>query len=131
MYLRFAKNLFLISLIPLLFVYLIPTSWIVYFLGEEWSQLMVIARIMVVWLCVWFVSSSLSFIYMRLGKQKQMLFYDVIHLGLAAAGFFIAYAIKSSVYSALWGFTIAQVLFYLFIIYIAVKFIRNADESKL
>lgn len=131
MYLRFAKNLFLISLVPLLFVYLIPTSWIVYFLGEKWSQLMVIARIMVVWLCVWFVASSLSFIYMRLGKQRQMLLYDVLHLGLVAAGFFIAYAVKPTVYSALWGFTIAQVIFYLFVIYIAVKFIKNTDEGKL
>ncbi|MDF2436736.1 MAG: O-antigen translocase [Bacteroidota bacterium] len=131
MYKRFSKNLFLISLVPLLFVYLIPTSLVVYFLGEKWSELMVIARVMVIWLCVWFVSSSLSFIYMRLGKQKQMLMYDLLHLIIVGAGFYIAYFIKPTVYSALWGFTIAQVAFYLFIIYVAIRFIHKADENTL
>ncbi|MGQ0829493.1 MAG: lipopolysaccharide biosynthesis protein [Bacteroidota bacterium] len=130
-YLRFSKKLFWISLVPLLFVYLIPASWVIYFLGEQWSELMVIARIMVVWLCIWFVASSLSFIYMRLGKQKQMLLYDLVHLLLVGIGFFAAYFIKPTVYSALWGFTISQVVFYLFVIYVAIKFIRKADESAL
>jgi lipopolysaccharide exporter len=131
MYMRFTRNLFLISLLPLLFVYLIPTSLVVYFLGEKWSELMVIARIMVIWLCLSFVSSSLSFIYMRLGKQKQMLLYDLVHLVLVVAGFYIAYFFKPSLYSALWGFTIAQCFFYLFIIYIAIRFIKKADEKTL
>jgi lipopolysaccharide exporter len=129
MYKRFAKNLFLISLVPLLFVYLIPTSFVVYFLGEKWAALMVIARIMVVWLCVWFVASSLSFIYMRLGKQKQMLLYDLIHLLMVGIGFYAAYMIKPTVNSALWGFTIAQVIFYLFVIYIAIRFIKKANQK--
>lgn len=131
MYKRFAKNLFLISLVPLLFVYLIPTSFVVYFLGEKWSELMLIARVMVIWLCVWFVASSLSFIYMRLGKQKQMLLYDLLHLLIVGAGFYSAYFINPTMYSALWGFTIAQVIFYLFIIYIAIRFIHKADEKTL
>jgi O-antigen/teichoic acid export membrane protein len=131
MYLRFSKNLFFISLVPLAMVYLIPTSWIVYFLGEKWSELMAIARIMVIWLCVWFVASSLSFIYMRLGKQKEMFLYDIVHLLIVGIGFYTAYYISPTVYSALWGFTIAQVLFYLFVIYIAIRFIKKADEKIL
>lgn len=132
MYKRFAKNLSLVALLPILFVYLIPTNWVVYLLGDTWSELMGIARIMVLWLGVWFVSSSLSFIYLRLGKQKQMLFFDFIHLGLIILGFYTAYFFNPTVNSALWGFTIAQVVFYLFVIYIAIRFIKKSvDEDPI
>lgn len=127
-YKRFAKNLGLISLVPLLFVYLIPTSLVVFILGESWTELIIIARIMVLWLCVWFVSSSLSFIYMRLGKQKQMLLFDVLHLLIVIISFFVAYFIQPTLISTLWGFTIAQIVFYLFVIYIAIHFIKRADK---
>lgn len=131
MYKRFAKNLALVALIPLMLVYLIPTSIVVNLLGENWSSLIIIARIMVVWLSVWFVSSSLSFIYMRLGKQRQMLIYDILHVILIIIGFYTGYFAKQSLESALWGFTIAQVIFYLFVIYIAIRFIKNVDEEML
>lgn len=130
-YKRFVKNLALLALLPLLFVYLIPTSGVVYLLGDSWAELMPIARIMVLWLSVWFVSSSLSFIYIRLGKQRAMMIYDFLHLILIIFGFSIAYYLKSTVESALWGFTFAQIIFYLFVIYIAIHFIKTTDESKL
>lgn len=131
MYKRFAKNLMLIALVPILLVYLIPSSWVAQLLGEEWLHLMDIARIMVLWLAVWFVSSSLSFIYMRLRKQQVMMFYDFMHLILIVIGFFIGYFSNLGLNGALWGFTIAQIVFYLFVIYIAIYFIKHTDESKL
>lgn len=131
LYKRFAKNLAFVAVFPVLFVYLFPISWVVYFLGEEWVELMPIARIMVLWLAFWFVSSSLSFIYMRLGRQRSMLIYDFLHLGLIIIGFFSAYLFSATVESALWGFSIAQIIFYSFVIYIAIYFIKIADESKL
>lgn len=131
LYKRFAKNLAFVAIFPVLFVYLFPISWVVYFLGDEWFELMPIARIMVLWLAVWFIASSLSFIYMRLGKQRVMLIYDFLHLILIVIGFFSAYLLSATVESALWGFTIAQIIFYAFVIYIAIYFIRTADESKL
>lgn len=131
MYKRFAKNLMLIACVPILLVYLIPTSWVVQLLGDKWLHLMGIARIMVLWLAVWFVSSSLSFIYMRLRKQQIMMIYDFIHLILIIIGFFAGYWTNLSLDAALWGFTIAQIAFYLFVIYVAIHFIKRTDESKL
>ena len=131
LYKRFAKNLALVALFPVCLVYVLPVSWVVYLLGDEWGDLMPIARIMVLWLAVWFVASSLSFVYMRLGKQRAMLVYDFLHLILIVIGFFSAYFLSATVESALWGFTIAQIVFYVFVIYIAIYFIKSADESKL
>jgi len=131
MYKRFARNLMLIAFVPIILVYAIPASWVARLLGDEWLQLMDIARIMVLWLAVWFVSSSLSFIYMRLRKQQVMMIYDFIHLLLIIIGFFAGYWWKMDLKGALWGFTISQIVFYSFVIYIAIYFIKQTDESKL
>ena len=128
MYLRFARNLALLACGPVFILYLLPVKYVVYFLGESWSELLPIARIMVIWLAVWFVSSSLSFIYMRLGKQKTMLFYDVLHLILIVIGFYTAIHFEMNFKAALWGFSIAQVVFYLIVISVAIYFIKRSKE---
>jgi O-antigen/teichoic acid export membrane protein len=127
-YKRFAKQLTLMAIIPVVTMYLIPTKLVVYLLGNEWNQLMVVARIMVIWLGVNFVSSSLSFIYIRLGRQKEMLLFDCVHLLLVIVGFFAARFIDTSLISALWGFSISQSLYYLFAIFIAVYFIKKSKQ---
>lgn len=128
-YKRFLKNLAALSGIPILFIYLIPKEMVAGFLGHEWIELVPIARIMVLWLSVWFVASSLSFIYIRLRKQKAMLFYDLLHLVMIVIGFFTAMMIQPTFFSALWGFTIAQICYYLFVIYLAVYFIKEMKEE--
>jgi lipopolysaccharide exporter len=128
-YRKFARQLALLAILPLVGIYLIPTKLVVYLLGEEWNQLLGVARIMAVWLSIWFVSSSLSFIYIRLGRQKEMLLFDTIHLLLIIAGFFTARAIDTSLTSALWGFSIAQSLYYLFAIFIAIYYIKRSKEA--
>lgn len=128
-YKRFAKQLALIALIPLTAIYLIPAKLVVYLLGEEWNQLLEVARIMAVWLSIWFVSSSLSFIYIRLGRQKEMLLFDCIHLAMVVAGFFAARMIDTSLTAALWGFSISQSLYYLFAIFIAIYYIKKSKDA--
>ncbi|WP_343748439.1 oligosaccharide flippase family protein [Fluviicola sp.] len=128
-YKKFAGQLALMALIPLAVIYLIPTKLVVYLLGAEWNQLMEVARIMAIWLSIWFVSSSLSFIYIRLGRQKEMLLFDCVHLLLVIIGFFAARWIDTSLTSALWGFSISQSLYYLFAIFIAVYFIKKSKEA--
>lgn len=131
MYIRFAKNLALIALIPVVVVYLIPGSMVASILGKQWMELMPIARIMVLWLAAWFVSSSLSFIFIRLQKQRALLYYDVLHLVVILAGFFIGHAYSKTIESALWGFSIARFIFYVFVIGVAIRMIKRADESTL
>jgi hypothetical protein len=77
------------------------------------------------WYAAWFISSSLSFIYMRLGKQGFMLMMDFIHLGMVLAGFYIGKA-QGGVINALWGVTIAQVIYYAMAILLALFFIKSS-----
>ena len=130
-YVRFAKNLFLLSLFPVALVYMVPSQWVAGMLGEDWTELMPIARIMVIWLAIWFVSSSLSFIFMRLQKQRMMMSYDLLHLAVIIIGFFAGRAVSPTFEGSLWGFSIAQAVFYIFIIGIAIHLIRTVDESIL
>jgi O-antigen/teichoic acid export membrane protein len=124
-YKRFLSRLLLFTMLPIGIVYLIPSSMVVYLLGDAWSELIEIARIMVLWLSIWFVSSSLSFIFIRLGRQKEMVFFDVFHLILIIIGFFIGISLKNDFFYALWGFTISQIVYYLFAIFSAIYFIKK------
>lgn len=131
MYKRFAKNLALVALVPVVIVYLIPGSFVAQLLGKQWIELMPIARIMVFWLAAWFVSSSLSFIFIRLQKQQALLFYDLLHLAIIVIGFFAGRFISTDLDAALWGFSIARFLFYVFVIGVAIRMIKRTDENTL
>jgi O-antigen/teichoic acid export membrane protein len=125
----FARKLFLMSALITALFWILPEEWVVGVLGSEWNDLMDYCRIISLWFGVWFIASSLSFIYMRLNKQGFMLIMDFIHLGMVIAGFFIGKA-QGEVISALWGITIAQVLYYSIAIILALYFIRSSPLLK-
>lgn len=125
MYIRFTKNLFLFAVLTVVAVFIFPESVVVYLLGDTWSELIHIARIMVVWLAIWFISSSLSFIYIRLGKQRTMVVLDIIHLFIIAGGFYLG-RMLNDLHGALWGFALSQVLFYLSTMLLAIYFIKKS-----
>ena len=127
-YLSFAKKLMLLAIVPLVLIYLIPGKLIIYLLGDQWEQLIHVARIMAIWLAVWFVSSSLSFIYIRLGRQREMMIFDLLHLVLMVGGFYAGYFFSPTLMGALWGFSISQVIYYLFAIFIAIYFIKKFKD---
>lgn len=130
LYLRFLRNLFFMSLFLTSLFWIFPDEWVVGILGDEWKDLMSYCRIISIWFGVWFVASSLSFIYMRLQKQGFMLVMDILHVGMIFAGFYMGKWYDNSPEGALWGFTIAQVIFYLLAIFLAVYFIRNSKFLK-
>ena len=129
LYLKFARNLFVMSAFITALFWVLPEEWVVGVLGYEWNDLMDYCRIISLWFGVWFIASSLSFIYMRLNKQGFMLIMDFIHLGMVIVGFFIGKA-QGEVIHALWGITIAQVLYYSFAIILALYFIRSSPLLK-
>jgi len=126
LYVRFLGRLFWMSAVMTGMIWLLPASWIVGVLGQEWNDLIVYCRVISIWLGVWFISSSLSFIYLRLQRQNVMLFFDVLHVGMIYAGFHLGRHYTGSALGALWGFTWAQVVFYVLAIGMAVFFIRTS-----
>ena len=72
------------------------------------------------------MSSSLSFIYLRLQRQRLMLIMDALHVAMIYAGFHAGRLYDGTALSALWGFTYAQVAFYLMAIGLAIVFIKTS-----
>jgi O-antigen/teichoic acid export membrane protein len=124
LYGKFLGRLTLMSTGMTAMVWLMPASWVVGVLGPEWNDLIVYCRVISVWLGVWFVSSSLSFIYLRLQRQREMLLFDAAHVVLVYVGFHTGSAIGGDALSALWGFTVAQVVSYVIAILLALSFIK-------
>ncbi len=129
LYLGNAKYLFLISFAAVIFVQLIPSQRVASLLGEQWIDLMPTLKIIVFSYAVSFVSSSLSFIYMRVNKQKQMLVFDILHLVLIAAAIYFGYHTYGTFEATLISYTVAQVAYYLFAMLIAIVFIKNMKEE--
>ncbi len=124
LYVKFLGRLTLMSAGMTAMVWLMPASWVVGVLGPEWNDLIVYCRVISVWLGVWFVSSSLSFIYLRLQRQREMLLFDAAHVVMVYVGFHMGIAIGGDALSALWGFTVAQVVSYVIAILLALSFIK-------
>lgn len=127
LYKKFARQLFLFSLLVLLVVYIFPQNWVVIILGEKWTAVLPVCKIMVIWMSVYFVSSSLSFIYIKLEMQRIMFFLDVIHLALVLFSIVFAHYLYADFYVTLWWFCIAQLLHYTLAIFLALRYLKKKD----
>ena len=78
---------------------------------------------------IMFISSSLSYIYIKLGRQKETLIFDFIHLFLATGAIYFAHSRFSDAIISLWAFTIVQCVFYTFAIIVAYYFISKFKED--
>ena len=119
----------LISLLGIISLQFIPDSFIVFFLGVKWSGLIEIMQVMGIWMAVMFISSSLSYIYIKLGRQKQTLILDVIHLLMVLIGMHWVHSSYASPMTTLWSFTIIQLLFYVIAIFAAYYFISKHKDK--
>jgi len=128
LYLGNAKYLLLISIAAVIFVQLIPLEWVVLILGDKWSELLPTLKILVYSYAITFITSSLSFIYMRLNRQKQMLIFDLIHLIMVAGAIYGGFHYFGTFKATLISYTIAQIIFYSFTFALAIIFIEKSEE---
>ena len=117
------KRLGLFSLMGLVLLYFIPSSIVTYVLGEKWSGLLYIIKIISPWMGLMFMTSSLSYIFIRLGKQKEIFFFDIFHLVLIVGTLFTSQLFFNDGIETLYVITIAQSIFYILSISLALKFL--------
>ncbi|MCH1613867.1 MAG: hypothetical protein L7S72_11300, partial [Flavobacteriales bacterium] len=126
------KRLGLFSLMGLILLYFIPSSIVTYVLGEKWSGLLYIIKIISPWMGLMFMTSSLSYIFIRLGKQKEIFFFDIFHLVIIVGILFTSQLFFNDGFETLYVITIAQSIFYILSISLALKFlIANLKNRKL
>ena len=129
-YSRFMLRLFALAIALIVGVFVVPESLVIAVLGDKWEGLMPVTRALTVWLAISFVSSSLSFIYIKVGKQKVMLIFDILHLLMVALSIVLVHHWKGDEMTTLWGFSVAQSLYYLLAIFLAFRFIRQYQPEK-
>ena len=99
-------RLFLIAFIGVIMMQFIPNSWDEVVLGKAWNGTLEIMKIMSIWMGIMFVSSSLSYIYIKLGRQKEMLIFDIVHIVLVYGCINYSHTIYND------GFTSFMVVYY-------------------
>lgn len=116
LFLKFAGYLALIAVMVIFAVYIFPEKWVVNMLGERWKDILPVTRIMVLWISVSFVSTSLSFIHIRIGNQLGILIIELIHLLGVVLALFGCYFYTRSFETTLYAFTTVQIVHYLAVI---------------
>ena len=109
----------------------IPNNWVTFILGEEWKQLMKIIKIISPWMAIMFIASSLSFIFIRLGKQKHIFFFDLFHIILIISSILAGHLIFQNNYTTLYIVTSSQVIFYIMAILLAYYFLNTSIKKQL
>ena len=128
-YSYWSLRLSIVSVFGVILIHFIPDSWVTFLLGNQWVGLIEIMKIMAIWMSIMFISSSLSYIYIKLGRQKETLIFDFIHLFLASGAIYFAHSRFSDAIISLWAFTIVQCIFYTFAIIVAYYFISKFKED--
>ena len=84
LYIRWALSLMGLATAGAILLYLLPPNWVVLLLGERWSDLLPVMRILCLWMIPWVAASSLSGIFPHLRRQSWSLILDVLHLCMIA-----------------------------------------------
>jgi len=124
------KPLLAISFAVVAIVLVLPDGTIDFLLGNKWKGTQPYVEILVFWFVINFVSTSVSFINLHLGKQKQMLYLDLIHAVLAFGSIFLGIGLGYNGIETLRLFTIAQALFYLGMIFTGWYFIKQRIKAQ-
>ena len=124
------KPLAVIALSVVIAVLALPDGTIDLILGGKWKGTQPYVEILVFWFVINFVSTSVSFIHLHLGKQKQMLYLDIIHATMAFGAIFIGIGLDFSGLNTLRLFTASQALFYIGMILLGWYFIKQRIKAQ-
>ena len=122
-YTYWLKRLLMMTLLGWIILVFTPSSLLTMILGEKWSGLMVTIKIISPWMAVMFVASSLSYIFIRLGKQKEVFFFDIFHLLIILFGLLMGHYFLNDQIQILYLISSVQTLFYILSISLALKFL--------
>lgn len=129
-YKKFGFRLFLSGLPFAIGLQFIPDEWLTFILGDSWAGFMTYAKMMVWYILIWFVSSSMSFIYIRLKAQKKMLILDISRAGLNVAALIVGHNLYHDPVVTISFFVVAQIISYGIAILAAVYFIKTSKLLK-
>ena len=122
-YTYWLKRLLMMTLLGWIILVFTPSSLLTMILGEKWAGLMDTIKIISPWMAVMFVASSLSYVFIRLGKQKEVFFFDLFHLVIILVGMVVGHIFLNDQIQILYVISSVQTLFYILSISLALKFL--------
>ena len=122
-YTYWLKRLFVLTLIGWIILVITPSSILTSILGDKWSGLMDAIKVISPWMAIMFIASSLSYVFIRLEKQKEIFFFDVFHLVLIIITLGLGHFFLNEKNQILYLVTIVQSVFYILSISLAFKFL--------
>ncbi|MEC8004914.1 MAG: hypothetical protein VX134_03795, partial [Bacteroidota bacterium] len=123
------KRLLIISVLGILILWTIPNDWVTFILGYEWKNLMEIIKIISPWMAMMFIASSLSFVFIRLEKQKEIFFFDIFHLVLILISLLTSHFLVNDKWMTLYFVTATQFLFYVLSVVIGYFFLNRTIKK--
>ena len=125
------KRLLTASVLGIFILWIVPNNWVTFILGEEWENLMEIMKVISPWMAMMFIASSLSFIFIRLDKQKEIFIFDIFHLVLILISLLTTHYVVNDKWITLYFVTAAQFLFYVLSVLIGYFFLnRNIKKTN-
>ena len=124
------KRLFIATIVGWIIIMLVPSSLTTIILGEKWKGLMDVIKLISPWMAIMFLASSMSHIFIRLGKQKEILFFDIFHLIIILIALFTGNYFFNNHIDTLIIITITQSLFYVLSIILAYWFLIKNLKTK-
>ena len=129
-YTYWLKRLFILTLLGWIILVLTPSSLLTSILGDKWFGLMDTIKIISPWMAIMFIASSLSYIFIRLKKQKEIFFFDVFHLLLIIITLVSSHYFLNEKNQILYLLTITQSIFYIISICLALNFLKKNLNKK-
>ena len=82
--------LMVISFLVFVGLYLIPSSWFTYYLGNQWLGIGIFIKILCWWHLVLFIDQSINNAFLVFDKQRQKLYFNLVDLALQVSTLAIA-----------------------------------------
>jgi lipopolysaccharide exporter len=127
-YLTNVKFLSLIAIFASITVFIIPESIYSFFLGNKWNGIAIYFKICIFYMSFSFVSSSVSFIYLKLDKHKILLYFSISQLILTYFSLFLTYKYGFGLVTSFLSFAFCQALYYFACIGLGWILLNKNDE---
>ena len=127
-YLSNVKYLSIVALLASITVFIIPESIYSFFLGNKWNGIAIYFKICIFYMSFSFVSSSVSFIYLKLDKHKILLYFSISQLILTYLSLSLTYKFGFGLVTSFISFALCQALYYFACIGLGWSLLNKNDE---
>lgn len=111
--------------------YIIPDNTIGWIFGEAWMPAINYLRILTIWYAFNFVTSSLSFVSLRIEMQKIAFLLDLLHFIIIYGSIFLAYHFHYNEYDATVILVMAKVIYFTInLLVLSIRLNRYVDDQK-